>query len=108
MVDYTWKIRTLSAVNQDGIPPNTVNEVHWTLTGESGDYRAEISTFTQIEYNPDASFVPMQQLTEDQVVSWVENTMGEDRVNEFKAHVAKLIQDQAEATSTFVVPPWQQ
>jgi hypothetical protein len=108
MVDYIWKIRALSAINQDGIPPNTVNEVHWTLTGFDGDHSAEVSTFTQIEYNQDATFVPMQQLTEDQVISWVENTMGEARVNEFKDHVAKLIQEKIGTPSTFVVPPWQQ
>ena len=108
MVDYVWKIRSLSALNQNDLPPNTVNEVHWILTAIDGDYTGSVSTFTRIEYVPDASFVPFDQLTEDQVIGWLQSTMGEDRVNQFKAHVFKIIEDQAGQSSTMVAPPWQQ
>ena len=108
MVTYTWVIRYLSVSNSDEFPPNTVNEIHWKLTGEDGDYRAEISTNTLVPYDQTATFTPFDQLTEEQVSGWIEGLMGVDRVNTYKAHIAKLIEEQVGPASSLVEPPWQQ
>jgi len=108
MVDYTWSVNLLSVLNYDGVPPNTVNKIHWKLVGVDGAYRAEVSTDTAVPYDQTAPFTPFEQLTEEQVCGWIENLLGVDRVNVYKVHVAKLIQDQVPPVDSVVQPPWQQ
>ena len=76
MITYTWKIPALDCrVSENGLS-NIVKTVHWRLRGEDeGGTSAEVIGANQVgEPNPD-NFTEYESLTEEIVVSWLEEVL---------------------------------
>lgn len=66
---YTWKIAQLERNSAD----NGVTVAHWRCTAEDGDYSAGVYGTVGFEPDPSANgFVPFHQLTEADVIAWVQ------------------------------------
>lgn len=72
-ITYTFKIDDIEVLETQSI----VKNVTWTLTASDSKNDASVYTTTQIEFNPSSSFIPYDQLTEDQVIQWVKDTLGD-------------------------------
>lgn len=86
---FTWKINNMFTI--DTPEPGFVCNVLWTLTGVDGEYTASIdgnNTFTVQE----GTFTPYDQLTQDQVLGWVQTALGPDGIANFEANVNGQIQ----------------
>jgi hypothetical protein len=70
---YTFKIDNVEVMETQSI----VKNVTWTLTASDSKNNASVYTTTQIEFNSSSSFTPYDQLTEDQIIQWVKDTLGE-------------------------------
>lgn len=84
MTTFTWTVNQMLTVNTP--EPDFVCTVLWTLTGVDGQYTAfsnGTSTFT----SQSSSFIPYSQLTQDQVIGWVQSQLGEDGVQNCEAYV---------------------
>jgi hypothetical protein len=78
---YTWNIAQLERKLSDG----AVYTAHWTVNATrkvTGDDDLIISSYGSIGFgNPDPdNFTPYQELTENQVVSWVLDALGDEQV----------------------------
>ena len=76
MITYTWTISALDCkINENGLQ-NVVRTVHWRFRGEDeGGTSAEIiGTASVGEPNPD-NFTEYESLTEEIVVSWLEEVL---------------------------------
>jgi len=72
---YNWNINTMDRLTSDGY----VTTVHYTVTAQDGDYNA--STYGTVGYTQDSdTYTPYDQLTETQVVGWVQTSLGKDTV----------------------------
>jgi hypothetical protein len=75
----TWKISQLDRNAADG----GVTTAHWTVTAVDGDYSA--SAYSTAGFTPDPEapgFVPYEELTEDDVLAWVWDSVDKDAAEE--------------------------
>lgn len=91
---YTWKVAELECVPQVGNKQNVVAVVHWLCVAESdqkkrekNDYGYEYEVITQAKYSGatnvdlvDGAFTPFENLTEQQIVEWVQTILGAEPV----------------------------
>jgi hypothetical protein len=86
---YSWDCRTVDTYPTQGELTDVVYNVHWRLTGAEGEHSATVigtQSLTAENIQPEG-FIPFESLTHEQVIAWVEESMGEDRVAELKASV---------------------
>ena len=76
MTTYLWTIQQLDRLTADGF----VVTVHYNVSATDGTYNA--STYGTVGYQeqPGETFTPYDQLTEAQVVGWVQTSLGKDTV----------------------------
>lgn len=76
MTTYLWTISDMNRLTADGF----VVTVHYNVSATDGTYNA--STYGTVGYQeqPGETYTPYDQLTEAQVVGWVQNSLGKDTV----------------------------
>jgi branched-subunit amino acid ABC-type transport system permease component len=77
---------------------DVVFSVHWTLTGTEAGFVGSVYGSQGVTVDPDAPFTPYADLTEAQVIGWVQDAMGAEQVAAYEANVAQQINNQ-------IVPP---
>jgi hypothetical protein len=76
-MEYQWNVVQMDRLTSDGF----VVTVHYTVNAVDGDYTA--STYGTVGYTQgEGSYVPYADLTETQVVGWVQESLGKDTVEE--------------------------
>ena len=90
MNDYTWRINAVDCyTSKDGLEKVAYN-VHWSYFATNGEHTASMIGVQSIgEPNPD-NFVAFEDLTEDDVISWIESAMD---VEQMQANLDKQIED---------------
>jgi|GEM_PF-3583411 len=96
---YTWKVTGLKVrdqVNTDGETlPNAVVQTYWECTGANEDgvdgTFSGATPFTA-ESVPAGSFTAFEQLTEENVLTWIKNRVNSDRT--YKLHIDEQIERQ--------------
>jgi myo-inositol-hexaphosphate 3-phosphohydrolase len=74
---YQWNVVQMDRLTSDGF----VVTVHYTVNAVDGDYTA--STYGTVGYTQgEGSYVPYADLTEAEVVGWVQESLGKDTVEE--------------------------
>jgi hypothetical protein len=76
MTTYLWTISQMDRLTSDGF----VVTVHYNVSATDGTYSA--STYGTVGYQeqPGETYTPYADLTEAQVVGWVQNSLGKDTV----------------------------
>ena len=98
MTNYTWTIVNMDRLTADGF----VVTVHYNVSATDGTYNA--STYGTVGYTeqPGETYVPYADLTQAQVVGWVQTSLGKDTVED-------SLQSQIDAQKNPVVAtgtPW--
>jgi len=75
---FTWNVVQMDRLTSDGF----VVTVHYTVNAVDGDYTA--STYGTVSYTEQQGeqYIPYAQLTEAEVVGWVQESLGKDTVEE--------------------------
>ena len=75
-ITYNWQINQMDRKTTDGF----VVTVHYSVTATDGDYSA--NTYGTVGYTEEdgKSYIPYDQLTKDQVVAWVQDSLGQETV----------------------------
>ena len=78
MTNYTWTIVNMDRLTADGF----VVTVHYNVSATDGTYNA--STYGTVGYTeqPGETYVPYADLTQAQVVGWVQTSIGKDTVED--------------------------
>jgi hypothetical protein len=101
----TWNITTLDVKPTEGDLTDVVVTAHWTLSQTDGDYSA--SVYGTVSFTaPEGNFTPYADLTLDQVVGWVKNSMGEETVAAHELNVANQIAAQKNPPVITPALPW--
>ena len=90
MNNYTWRINAVDCyTSKDGLEKVAYN-VHWSYFATNGEHTASMIGVQSIgEPNPD-NFVAFEDLTENDVISWIESAMD---VEQMQANLDKQIED---------------
>jgi hypothetical protein len=80
---YTWKIDMMHTLNEDGVN-GAVTEIHWSKHGlHEGGIKTRVPRMTKFKMSDtkalyeSGNFTPLSQLTEAQVVSWIQNSLSQ-------------------------------
>lgn len=76
-MNFTWNVVQMDRLTSDGF----VVTVHYTVNAVDGDYTA--STYGTVGYTQtDKSYKPYADLTQAEVIGWVQESLGKDTVEE--------------------------
>ena len=105
-ITNTWAVIQMDAYPEEDGETDVVFNVHWTLIGVDGVYRGIVYGTQAVPLDPDAPFTPYADLTEAQVIGWVQDAMGEEVVAGYEANVAQQIADQINPPVVTPPLPW--
>lgn len=99
MVTISWHIANLERETSDGY----VYTAHWTVSATDGEYSS--SSYGSVGFQrPDEELIPFEELTEELVISWVQEKLGEEQVSLITSSLISQIDDQREPSSLSGVP----
>lgn len=118
-ITYDWIIERIEVIPELDGKTQVVSSVHWRLNGSEPDeagrlddkerplvFKATVYDSLGVPFEPDYPFTPYDQLTKEQVVSWVQNILGPDQVAEYEAIIVATIQKQKTPDITAPPIPW--
>jgi hypothetical protein len=87
-VTQTWKITRIDAIPQLGTLINIVNLIEWALVTDAtaiGGQRHVSIGQTILSLPSSDNYTPLEDLTREQVWTWVEDIIGTTRIKEIEA-----------------------
>ena len=96
----TWNIVSLERKTADGF----VYTAHYTVDANDGTYSA--GAYGSIGFERPENLIPYMDLQKEQVIDWVKEALGEDKVAEIEAALAAQIEEQRSPSKASGVP-WQ-
>lgn len=83
-ITYTWTIDRMATMPTP--EPDFVVNVDWTITGTDGTNTADMQGFSEFSQQGE-TFTPYADLTQTQVLGWVQDQLGETGVANAQANV---------------------
>jgi hypothetical protein len=115
----TWKIEALNCKPSFDGKTNVVETIHWRLNGVDGQifsnidgeiplstdgyYATSVYGSQKVTYEEGSPFTDYDSLTEETVVAWVKDALGEEQVAAYEANVSNQLE--ALKNPTVVNPP---
>ena len=99
MIAYDWNCKTVDVHPQEEGETDVVYNVHWIVTGVDGDYSASCIGTQVVPLNEGGTFIQFEDLTNDVVVEWTKEAMGEEQVTQIEAGIASEIEEKINPTS---------
>jgi len=99
MITYNWNCKTVDVHPQEEGETNVVYNVHWIVTGVDGDYSATNIGTQIVPLSEGGTFIPFEDLTNEIVVGWTKEAMGEEQVASIEAGIAGQIEALINPTS---------
>jgi hypothetical protein len=115
---YQWNIQALDCVPQEDGHTDVVVTAHWTVLATSSEgktfkdidgndftvpYTSSVYGTQSFTYDSGKAFIPYDSLTQDEVVSWVQEGMGIDAVTALQENLDNQIE--AQINPPIVTPP---
>jgi hypothetical protein len=95
---FTWAIANLERETADGF----VYTAHYTVNAEDGTYSA--GAYGSIGLERPESLIPFDNLTEEIVVGWVKDKLGEEKVAEVEVALQSQLDEKHAPTKAAGVP----
>lgn len=105
-ITNTWAVVQMDAYPEYDNEQDVVFNVHWTLTGTDGTYNGSVYGSQAVTLDSGATFTPYADLTEAQVIGWVQDALGEEQVAAYEANVAQQIENQINPPVVTPPLPW--
>ena len=106
MINYDWNCKTVDARPLEDGEIDVVYNVHWIVTGISDELKPDGSTYSatsigtqNVPWNPEGTFIPFEDLTNEMVVEWTQAAMGEEQVASIETSIASQIESLINPTS---------
>jgi len=96
MITYDWNCKTVDVMPaKDGFN-NVIFQVHWIVTGTSDDEEPVSATVYGVEsldIDSITNFTSFENITNEQVATWVIDKMGDYRVSKIEDNINKQINE---------------
>lgn len=103
---YQWTISALDCKPQEDGKTDVVVTAHWRVDATDGTYNAGVYGTQTFTLTGEGTFTPFEDLTEDQVVGWVQESMGIDAVTALQENLDKQIENQINPPIVTPPLPW--
>ncbi len=97
---YTWDIANLERETEDGF----VFMAHYTVSAKSEDEVYSSGAYGSIGFERPDNLIPYADLTEEIVIGWVKEGLGDEKVAEVEAALQAQIDEQRNPTKANGVP----
>ena len=104
---YTWQIAQLECYPEQDNHTDVVFTVHWRRQATDGTHTADIYDSQSVTLDPSAPFTAYADLTEAQVIGWLEAAFGAETLAAQVASLDKQIEDQINPPVLRMPNPWQ-
>jgi hypothetical protein len=105
---YTWVISQLDCYPTQDNKTDVVFVVHWRRQATDGTHTADIYGSQAVTLDPSATYIPYAELTEADVIGWLEDAMGADTLEAQKAALDQQIANQINPPVITPPLPWTQ
>lgn len=105
-ITNTWTVVQMDCYPEYDNHTDVVFTVHWILSGTDGTYNGSVYGSVGVTVDEGATYTPYADLTEAQVIGWVQDALGEEQVAAYEANVAQQIADQADPPVVTPPLPW--
>jgi len=108
MKNYTWKIKSLQTVdevNETDFVTTILYRVYCTEEVDGKEYKASAVSSIVIEPKEEEGFVAYSELTEEQVVGWVKESLGTEGVESIEKSLASQVDNKSNPPVVPVVKP---
>lgn len=105
-ITNTWTVTAMDCYPEHGGQTDVVFTVHWTLSGTDGTYSGSVYGTVVVTYTAGSPYTPYADLTQDQVIGWVQAALGAEQVAAYEANVAAQIADQVNPPVVTPPLPW--
>ena len=105
-ITNTWIIEQMNCYPSSKGKTDVVFNVAWRVNATDGTYDATAYGTQGVTYVAGEPYTPYDQLTQTQVAGWVQDAMGQDRVNEILSGLAANIANQANPPVVSPPLPW--
>ena len=106
MTTCNWTVAQLDAYPEYEGHSDVVLTVHWRLEGTDDEHSTGVYGSVGLTLDPEATYVPYADLTEEQVIGWVHEALGEDQVASYEGIVANRIAELANPPVVTPPLPW--
>lgn len=106
MNTYLWSISALDCKPEEDGYKDCVITAHWRVDATDGIYTAGVYGTQSFSLNTEGDFTPFEDLTQEQVVTWVQESMGIDAVTALQENLDKQIDDQIDPPIITPPLPW--
>lgn len=105
-ITNTWSVVQMDAYPELDGETDVVFTVHWTLNGTDGAYAGSVYGSVGVTLDEGSAFTPYDQLTQAQVIGWVQDALGEDQVAAYEANVEQQIANDKNPPVVSPALPW--
>ena len=105
-ITNTWIIEQMNCYPTYESQINVVFNVAWRVNATDGTYNATSYSTQGVTYEAGSPYTPFADLTQDQVVGWVQSSMGAERVASIEAGLATNIANQVNPPVVIPALPW--
>jgi len=105
-VTYEWNCKTVDVHPTKGSETDVVYNVHWIVTGVSDEldpdgnaYQSSSIGTQTVPLDPESEFIPFDELTNEIVVGWTKEAMGEEQVTSIETGIQQAIDLEINPTS---------
>ena len=100
-----WTVESMQTAPQDGGLPDVVKVVFWICTATDGTNESRLGGKTEVP-PPVAGFTPYDQLTQAQVIGWVQDILGPEEVARIEASLQEQLVYMANPPIIELPLPW--
>lgn len=108
MNTYIWSIGQLDCKPQEDGLTDIVVVGHWRVDATDGTHTAGVYGTQSFTLEQGSNFTPFEDLTEEQVVSWVQESMGIDAVTALQENLDNQIEALVHPAIVSPTLPWAQ
>ena len=105
-ITTTWIVEQMNCYPQAEGQTDVVFTVHWRVNVTDGTYNATSYGTVGVTYEAGTPYTPYANLTQAQVVGWVQAALGPEQVASIEAGLATNIANQANPPVVTPPLPW--
>ena len=105
-VTNTWVIEQMNCYPTYESQTDVVFNVHWRVSATDGTYNATSYGTQGVTYAAGSPYTPFADLTQAQVIGWVQDAMGPEQVATIEAGLAANIANQVNPPVVNPPLPW--
>jgi hypothetical protein len=103
---YNWTIQAMDCVPQEDGHTDVVVVAHWNVSATDGTYTSSAYGTQSFTYDAGKAFIPYASLTQAEVVTWVQDSMGAESVASLEANLDTQIANQINPPIVTPPLPW--